>query len=135
MLLVLPFGSLAIAKFNGLSVHCFIVAHFTVLYVYEYLVRILLHVTIYVNVTILRKYSGNGHACASSRYQTVSLPPRDLGTRLDLSMLKSKNQVTLFVKYSCNTSVTFVLPKLCIAKIRLCARFYMGVIYEHTFNR
>ena len=38
--------------------------------------------TIFVNVTILRKYSGNGRACASSRYQAVFLLPHGLGTRL-----------------------------------------------------
>ena len=38
--------------------------------------------TIYVNVTILRKYSGNGRACASSWYQAISFLPRGLGTRL-----------------------------------------------------
>ena len=45
--------------------------------------------TVYVNVTILRKYSGNVRACASSRYQAVSLLPRGLGTRLsdDVSSL------------------------------------------------
>ena len=38
--------------------------------------------TIYVNITILRKYSENGRASASNRYQAVSLLPRGLGTRL-----------------------------------------------------
>ena len=55
---------------------------------FEYLVRILFHVTVYVNVTILRKYSGNVRACASSRYQAVSLLPRGLGTRLVQRVLK-----------------------------------------------
>ena len=38
--------------------------------------------TIYVNITILRKYSGNGRACASSRYQAVFFLPHGLGTGL-----------------------------------------------------
>ena len=45
-LLVSPLGSLRIAKFNDLSVHCFVEALFQ-LYTYttfEYLVRILMHV-------------------------------------------------------------------------------------------
>ena len=47
-------------------------------------------------------------------------------------MLKPKNQVTLFVNYS--------FPKIHIANRSLCAkiwdfRFYVGVIYGHTFNR
>ena len=47
ILLVLPLGSLTIAKYNGLSVLCFVVAYFSALYMcttFEYLVRILLHV-------------------------------------------------------------------------------------------
>ena len=84
ILLVLLLGSLKIAKFRGVSVHCnfsnfFQLCTYTT---FEYLVRILFHVTVYVNVTILRKYSGNVRACASSRYQAVSLLPRGLGTRL-----------------------------------------------------
>ena len=46
ILLVSPLGSLTIAKLNGVSVHCFVVALFQ-LCTYttsEYLVRILLHV-------------------------------------------------------------------------------------------
>ena len=38
--------------------------------------------TVYVNITVLRKYSGNVRTCASSWYHTVSLLPRGLGTRL-----------------------------------------------------
>ena len=33
ILLVSLLGSLTIAKFNGLSVHCFVVAHFSALYI------------------------------------------------------------------------------------------------------
>ena len=36
ILLVSPLGSLTIAKFNGLNVHCFVVAHFSALYVYYF---------------------------------------------------------------------------------------------------
>ena len=45
-LLILPLVLLTIAKFNGLSECCFVVALFTALYVYcfEYLVHILLQV-------------------------------------------------------------------------------------------
>ena len=35
ILLVSSLGSLTIAKFNGLNVHCFVVAHFSALYVYR----------------------------------------------------------------------------------------------------
>ena len=81
ILLVLLLGSLKIAKFSGVSVH-FNFSSFLQLCTYttfEYLVRILFHVIVYVNVTILRKYSGNVRGCASSRYQAVSLLPRGLG--------------------------------------------------------
>ena len=86
IMLVSPLGSLTIAKFNDVSVHCFVVALFSALYVYYILLYILSVYyctwTIYVNVTILRKYSGNTHACTTSRYQAVFLLPRGLGTRL-----------------------------------------------------
>ena len=36
ILLVSSLGSLSIAKFNGLNVHCFVVAHFSALYVYYF---------------------------------------------------------------------------------------------------
>ena len=36
ILLVLPLGSLKIAKFNVVSVHCFVVALFSALYVYYF---------------------------------------------------------------------------------------------------
>ena len=36
ILLVSPLGSLKIAKFNGVRVHCFVVAHFSALYVYYF---------------------------------------------------------------------------------------------------
>ena len=36
VLLVSPLVSLTIAKFNGLSVHCSVVAHFSALYVYYF---------------------------------------------------------------------------------------------------
>ena len=46
ILLVLPLESLTIAKFNGVSVHCFVVAFFQICTytTFEYLVHILLHV-------------------------------------------------------------------------------------------
>ena len=47
ILLVWPLGSLTIAKFNGVGVHCFVQ-----LYAYttfEYVVRILMHVTVTSN--------------------------------------------------------------------------------------
>ena len=46
ILLVPLLGSLTIAKFYGVSVYCFVAAHFSALYVYylRYLVLILLHV-------------------------------------------------------------------------------------------
>ena len=69
ILLVSLLGSLTIAKFNDLSVHCFVVALFFFSFVHILLSKILFVYyctwTIYVNVTILRKYSGNGHVCAS----------------------------------------------------------------------
>ena len=37
ILLVSPLGSLTIAKFNGMSVHCFVVAHFSCPYIYIFL--------------------------------------------------------------------------------------------------
>ena len=86
ILLVSPLVSFTIAKFNGLSVHCSVVAHFSALYVYYFRISCpciyYCTWTIYVNVTILLKYSGNGRACASSWYQAVSLLPRGLGMRL-----------------------------------------------------
>ena len=36
ILLVSQLGSLEIAKFNVVSVHCFVVAHFSALYVYYF---------------------------------------------------------------------------------------------------
>ena len=59
--------------------------------------------------------------------------------KLDSSMLKSKNQVTLFVNYSYN-SMTFVLPKVYKANRGYVPNygifdFIWGVIYEHTSNR
>ena len=42
-----------------------------------------MHVDIYINITILQKYSGNGRACASSQYQAVFFLPHGLGTRLE----------------------------------------------------
>ena len=46
ILLVLPLESLTIAKFNGVSVYCFVVALFQLCTytTFEYLVHILLHV-------------------------------------------------------------------------------------------
>ena len=86
ILLLLPLVSLTIAKFNGLSVYCSVVAHFSALYVYYFRIScpyiIACMWTIYVNVTILRKYSGNGHVCTSSQNQAVSLLPCGLGMRL-----------------------------------------------------
>ena len=38
--------------------------------------------TSYVNVTIIRKYCGNGRTCAISGKLPVSILPRDLGTGL-----------------------------------------------------
>ena len=64
ILLVLLLGSLKIAKFSGVSVHCNFSSFFFQLCTYttfEYLVRILFHVTVYVNVTILRKGSHYFH--------------------------------------------------------------------------
>ena len=53
ILLVWPFGSLTIAKFNGVSLHCFVVAVYSALYVYYF--RIYYHTwTIYINITILQ---------------------------------------------------------------------------------
>ena len=52
--LVLPLGSLMIAKFNGMSVHSFVVALFSALYVHYILSNTLsVNWTIYVNITIL----------------------------------------------------------------------------------
>ena len=110
VLLVSPLGSLTIAKCNGVSVYCSVVAHFSALYVYYYrkscpyiIARDSLHkrynfchfhqnhATKEVSrgrcvrswkQQILRKYSGNVCACASSRYQAVSLLLCSLGTRL-----------------------------------------------------
>ena len=94
ILLVLLLGSLKIAKFSGVSVHCNFPAFFQLCTytTFEYLVRILFHLTVYVNVTILRKYSGNVRACASSRYQAISLLPRGLDTRLNRYPLSHKHK-------------------------------------------
>ena len=85
ILLVSPLGSLTIAKFNGMSVHCFVV-HVALFSVYYFQILFLDYCTwtIYVSVTILRKYSGDGCACASSRYQAIFLLPRGLGMKLGL---------------------------------------------------
>ena len=45
ILLVLPLGSLTIAKFNGMSVHCFVVALFSALYVYYFRISCLYIIT------------------------------------------------------------------------------------------
>ena len=50
ILLVLPLGSLKIAKFNVVSVHCFVVALFSALYVLSVYYCTW---TIYINITIL----------------------------------------------------------------------------------
>ena len=71
ILLVSPLGSLTIANFYGLSVHCcssFFRAFFSFVRILLSNILSLYYCTwiIYVNTTILRKYSGNGRACASS---------------------------------------------------------------------
>ena len=81
ILLVAPLGSLTIAKFNGVSVHCFVVALFQ-LCTYTTFEYLLLHVDCLSKRYNFTEYSGNVHACASSRYQAVPLLPRGLGTRL-----------------------------------------------------
>ena len=53
----------------SLGQRCFVVALCTS----NYLVRILFHMTNYVNITISQKYSGNGCTSASSQYQAISL--------------------------------------------------------------
>ena len=81
--LVSSLGSLTITKFNGLTVHC-CSSFFSFVRILPSNILSVYYCTwtIYVNVTILRKYSGNGRACASSRYQAVFLLPHGLGTRL-----------------------------------------------------
>ena len=83
----------------------FVVAQFSALYVYY--IRISCQYinctwTIYVNVTILRNYSGNGRACASSRHQTVFLLPHGLGTRLPClsSSVYDKKSLLYMLRYS-----------------------------------
>ena len=46
ILLVLPLGSLTIAKFNSLRMHCFVVAHFSALYVYYFRISCLYTIAI-----------------------------------------------------------------------------------------
>ena len=55
---------ITIAKFSGLGECCFVIALLSALYVYtvEYLVHLLFQWTSYMNVTVLQKCSGNGHA-------------------------------------------------------------------------
>ena len=62
----------------------FVVALSSALYAYyfEYLAHILFAWTSYVNDTILRTYSRNGHTCISSQYQAVFLLQCSLGMRL-----------------------------------------------------
>ena len=55
ILLVSPLVSLTIAKFNGVSEHCFVVAQLCAYTTFEYLVRILLNI-IYINITNLQKW-------------------------------------------------------------------------------
>ena len=93
ILLVSPLESLTIAKFNSVSVHCFVVRSFFLLCTYttfEYLAVYYFTWTAYVNVTILWKYSGNVRTCASSRYQAVSLLTHGLGTRLDQDLARMR---------------------------------------------
>lgn len=89
ILLVPLLGSLTIAKFNSMSVHCFVVALFQ-LCTYILLSNILSIYyctwTVYVKVTILRKYNRNIRTYVSSRYQAVFFLPHGLGTRLDHSI-------------------------------------------------
>ena len=66
ILLVSSLGSLTITKFNGLNVHCFVVAHFSALYVYY------------------SKTSNNGPSekRTTSLQRTAHLPPIDFTTEL-----------------------------------------------------
>ena len=85
ILLVSPLVSLTIAKFIGLSVHCSVVAHKFFSFIRILLSNILsVYYCTWIIYVILRKYSGNGRACASSRYQAVPLLPRSLSMRLGI---------------------------------------------------
>ena len=61
--------------------------------------------TIYVNITILWKYSGNGHTCASSQYQAVSLLPCGLGTRLINSVTEQNSPAMMSVHRSAHLKI------------------------------
>ena len=76
VLLVLPLVSLMTAKFTSLSECCFIII---IAYFFSFVHILLSNIlsvyystwTSHKNITILRKYSGNGCACASSQYQAA----------------------------------------------------------------
>ena len=78
ILLVSPLGSLTFCCSSFFSCVCILLSKILPVYCCTW--------TIYINVTILRKYSRNWHACTSSRYQAVFLLPRGLGTRLYRSL-------------------------------------------------
>jgi len=85
VLLVLPLVSFMIAKFTGMSEHCFVIAiQFSFMHILLSNILSVYYSTLasYVNITILRKYSGNRCACTSNQYRAASLLPRSLGTRL-----------------------------------------------------
>ena len=56
-------------------------------------------------------------------------------------MLKSKNQVTLFVNYNCNSFYDFRFSENTYREKKVMCQnmgffiFYMGIMYIHTFNR
>ena len=69
---------------------------------------------------------------------TTGVPRENLGwNKLDSSMLKSKNQVTLFITIVTIVSTTFVFLKMrtegYVPKYEI-FKFYVGVICGHTFN-
>ena len=76
ILLVSPLGSVTIAYFNRVSVHCFVVALFSALYVYSFQISCSYIIACGQPTSILRKYSGNG------RCQAIFLLPCSLDMRL-----------------------------------------------------
>ena len=76
-----------IAKFNGMSVHCFVV-NSSFSFVGILLLKIL---SVYYSMwtshmNIVQKYNENGRTCAGSQYQSIFLLPCGLGTTLVSSL-------------------------------------------------
>ena len=115
-ILVSPLVSVMIAKLTNLSDHCFVIA------LYFSCMRILLlnmfsvyysTWTSYVNVTILRKYSGNGH----KQLIPGCFLPCGLGTRLVVTHISAsyfQRDKSLYVRIVGSTIPSFLAKYLYI---------------------